>query len=74
MKIGLLGFVTGDANKGCEALTYSFIQLLKEMIQTPFEVICYVPAEGKGRNLQDYFKDLKISDKRLRLKDIHFRQ
>ena len=71
MKIGLLGFVTGDANKGCEALTYSFIQLLKEMIQIPFEIVCYVPVEGKGRNLQSHFNDLKITDKKLKLKDVH---
>ena len=30
MKIGLMGFDFSSPNKGCEALTYSFINILKE--------------------------------------------
>ena len=71
MKMGLLGFVTDDANKGCEALTYSFVQLLKQTIQVPFEIVCYLPVEGRSNKLQNYFKDLKITEKRLKIKDVH---
>lgn len=72
MKIGLLGFVTDDANKGCEALTYSFIQLLKDTIKESLEIVCYVPVVGKCSRLAAYFDGIQVSDKRLKLKDIHF--
>lgn len=69
MKIGLLGFVTDDANKGCEALTYSFIQLLSEIVEEPLEVVCYLPSGVNNASLQNYFSGIKISSKRIRIKD-----
>lgn len=37
MKIGLLGLTTTSSNKGCEALTYSFLEMLKKHMMSPFE-------------------------------------
>lgn len=34
MKIGLMGFEFSSANKGCEALVYSFLNVIKEMLTT----------------------------------------
>lgn len=44
MKIGLLGFVVEDANKGCEALTYSFLSMLDKMTNDDLEVHFFYPG------------------------------
>lgn len=41
MKIGLLGFDFTSPNKGCEALSYSFVSILKELSNAPLEVHAY---------------------------------
>lgn len=33
MKIGLMGFEFESANKGCEALVYSFLSIIEEKIE-----------------------------------------
>lgn len=39
MIIGLFGFSFEDRNKGCEALTYSFISLLQDIVDTDLTII-----------------------------------
>lgn len=41
IKIALMGFDLCSPNKGCEALTYSFVSLLTEIIKEPFEAHVY---------------------------------
>lgn len=38
IKIGLLGFDFNSPNKGCEALSYTFIDMLSELVNPVFEV------------------------------------
>ncbi len=41
MKIGILGFDFESPNKGCEALTYSFINMLLECFDTDLKIVNY---------------------------------
>ena len=41
MKIGILGFDFESPNKGCEALTYSFINMLIECFGNDLKIINY---------------------------------
>ena len=41
MKIGILGFDFESPNKGCEALTYSFINMLIECFGNDLNIINY---------------------------------
>jgi len=70
MKIGLLGFTFTSANKGCEALTYSFISLLKGITQNKkIEVINYSYNTDLG-GLPEYFPDIQFTAMNIKLKDI----
>lgn len=40
MKIGLLGFEFDSPNKGCEALGYSFVSLIKKIILIKLNFMC----------------------------------
>lgn len=59
MVIGLLGFSFEDRNKGCEALTYSFINILRELISTEKLVIVNLTGTGLGE-VSNYYRDISF--------------
>lgn len=69
MKIGLLGFAIDDANKGCEALTYSFLSMLEEIIPGNNKYFFYFAGSNLVK-IKDYFSTLDIYAPRVRIKDI----
>ncbi len=68
MKIGLLGFCFQDENKGCEALTYSFLGILENIYPCGLEVV-NLSSNNLGI-VPKYFPSIKFSSERLRIKDI----
>ena len=54
MVIGLFGFSFEDRNKGCEALTYSFISILNELIPDNLTVI-NLSGIGDSKELEKIF-------------------
>ena len=64
MKIGLLGLTTTCFNKGCEALTYSFLEIMKNYNESSFEFyfiegFCF--QEFKTGDLGRRLKEEKIN-------------
>ena len=60
MKIGLFGFTAAHENMGCQALTYSFLNIIKEYIskeQDQIFLFVYNPIMGR---IEKDFPDLKI--------------
>lgn len=68
LKIGLLGFDVCDANKGCEALTYSFLHILKSMLNEPVEIRFFIPTAPLN-HLQERFPEFSFSIGKLKIKD-----
>ena len=66
MKIAMLGLQCYDANKGCEALTYSFITILKAMNIGELELHSYGYSE-LGQ-LPDSYPEIRFVFHRLHLK------
>lgn len=56
MKIGLLGFEFDSPNKGCEALGYSFVSLIKK--NYPDKVEFYVFTNDELGLFPEYFDDI----------------
>lgn len=57
-KIGLLGLTFTDPNKGCEALTYSFISMLQRFFKNePIEVLCIWNSGDLGQ-IPRYFPNI----------------
>ena len=70
MRIGLFGFNFENANKGCEALTYAFLNLLEESgIDRSDEIIYFSNDELMGE-IESSFPNLKVRLVRIKLKDI----
>lgn len=50
MKIGFLGLTFTDPNKGCEALTYTFLNILREFYQgKQLEIVCFMRLDDLGK-------------------------
>ena len=57
MRIGLLGFPFKNANKGCEALTYSIIHILREILENEhLEIVSFNTSSNTV--LENYFPDV----------------
>lgn len=67
MIIGLMGFEFQSANKGCEALGYSFINILTEILYDNF--ILYVFTNDNLGNVPEQYPDLKFIKIPLKIKD-----
>lgn len=70
MKIGLMGFEFESANKGCEALVYSFLSIINDRLDS--DTIIY---NFSGTNLgyvPSYFKNIHLVNVHPRLKDVKF--
>lgn len=55
MKIGFLGLTFTDPNKGCEALTYTFLNMLREFYcGKRIEIICFMRSDDLGKIPETY--------------------
>ena len=68
MRVGLLGFSTHEANKGCEALTYAFIEILKNCVNEKLDVHFFFCGDDLGQ-LPAQFPDLTFSIENVHFKD-----
>lgn len=67
MKIALMGFTFTNPNKGCEALTYSFVNILKELELKNIEIYSF-GYTGIGNIIEEY-TDIKFHAVRHNLKN-----
>ena len=67
MKIGLMGFDFSSANKGCEALSYSFVNMLSELIPNNLEIHAfgYAPLGNFPKN----YTNIKFVQHRVKMKN-----
>ena len=68
MKIGLIGFEFESANKGCEALVYSFISIIKDWL-APEDFIYNFSGTNLGV-VPDYFGDINFVNVYPKTKDL----
>ena len=54
MKIGLFGFTMSHENMGCQALTYSFLTILDEIISAEDKIIIFSYSDVMGRLVVDF--------------------
>lgn len=60
-RFGLMCLSFKDSNKGCEALTFTFLKMLQEMYdKDDFEVICFTASEDLGK-VPSFFPEMKMS-------------
>ena len=59
MNIGLFGFSFEDRNKGCEALTYSFVSILNDLVPNNLTII-NLSGIGEAKELQKIFPKIKF--------------
>ena len=71
MKIGLLGFEFDSPNKGCEALGYSFVNLIKKIYSDKVEF--YVFTNDELGLFPAYFDDICFKKIPLKIKDFTFK-
>lgn len=61
IRFGLMGLSFKDPNRGCEALTFSFLEMLQEICKSvDFEVVCFRNTDELGK-IPEFFPNLKIS-------------
>lgn len=60
MRIGLFGFTFENANKGCEALTYAFLDLLRKAGINKDDEIVYFSTDGLEGMVKEFFPDFNI--------------
>lgn len=72
MKIGLLGFTFENANKGCEALTYSFLYMIAKVFGEDVEICYYSHSNAMGK-VKDYFPNMVFTHQPLTRKDMLLR-
>ena len=67
MRIGILGLTTQSGNKGCEALTYSFFEVLNEIAKRHDDIIDVVMIDNsnfKERIKASFITTLGITSRR----------
>ena len=70
MKIALLGFGFCSSNKGCEALSYAFINMLNEFNIDDLEV--YVYSYSTLGDFPNKYNNIKFVERKLKLKDPNY--
>lgn len=60
MNIGLLGFTLENANKGCEALTYSFLYIIQNIYKEKINIRYYSTVELFG-DIKSFFPEIDFS-------------
>lgn len=59
-KIGLLGLTYTDPNKGCEALTFTFLDMIRRLYpQDQLEIVCFMRTDKLGQ-MPLYFPQMKF--------------
>lgn len=71
MRIGLIGFCFVNANMGCEALSYSFIQMIEECLPDEKIQICLFEEHEELGAFPEYFSNIAFTACHIQLKDIH---
>ena len=67
MRIGLLGFSFNDANKGCEALTFSLLHILQEMQLEKVTIVAFNCSPNKI--LESLYSNFDYDYPKVRIKD-----
>ncbi|MCG4879037.1 polysaccharide pyruvyl transferase family protein [Amedibacillus dolichus] len=70
MKIGLMGFEFNSANKGCEALVYSFLNIIKDYLEINTEI--YNFSGTQLGEVPSYFSNFVFINVEPKLKDLSF--
>lgn len=68
MKIGLLGFDFCCPNKGCEALCYSFIEIIRQIASNNVSVEFYSFSGSQMEGIRNYWPTMKIQGMTIHLK------
>ena len=68
MKIGLMGFEFNSANKGCEALVYSFLNIIKDYLEINTEI--YNFSGTQLGEVPSYFSNFVFINVEPKLKDL----
>lgn len=71
MKIGLMGFEFSSANKGCEALVYSFLDIIKGVLTA--NDIVYNFSGTKLGHVPEYYDEIHFINVNPDLKDFRFK-
>ena len=69
MKIGLFGFDFESSNKGCLALTYTFLDMLRNLTTNEIEIINFSYNQGLGK-IPEIYKGFKFENYHIHLKSI----
>ena len=60
MRFGFLGLTFTDPNKGCEALTYTFLNMLRDLYKGQrVEVICFMRTDHLGK-IPEFFPEIRF--------------
>lgn len=70
MIIGLMGFEFSSPNKGCEALSYSFLSILNKYYQNNEDVIIYNFTEYEMGEVPSRFPNFHFVKVKMKLKDV----
>lgn len=70
MKIALLGFDFFSPNKGCEALTYTFVSMLNDLKVESLEI--HVFGSGELGLIPNLYQNIKFVGYRLRMKRLNY--
>lgn len=70
MKVALIGFEFESSNKGCEALTYSFLPILNDIIPKNLEIVVINIHENLGK-VPHIYNNIKFKNIHIRLKDLN---
>ena len=70
MKVGLMGFEFGSPNKGCEALGYSFINILNKIVEE--KLIIYNFTNLSLGYFPEVYRDIEFKKAPLKIKDLSF--
>jgi len=68
MRIGLFGFTFAHENMGCQALTYSFLKLVRQVYDGDLEVVSFHNESSLGSVPED-FSDITFRKCHVKLKD-----
>ncbi|MBR5658497.1 MAG: polysaccharide pyruvyl transferase family protein [Lachnospiraceae bacterium] len=68
MRIGLFGFTFAHENMGCQALTCSFLELVRQVYDGELEVVSFHNESSLG-SIPELFPDITFSKCRVKLKD-----
>lgn len=71
MKVGLMGFEFKSANKGCEALVYSFLSIIEDIVKD--EIIVYNLSGTELGEVPKYFKNIKFVNIFPKFKDVRLK-